>query len=92
MPENTDLIDELDVTQAIRELYGLKDSDMDLPGIAERVFDLDTRVEQARREGRLTRYARKDSRTGVVMGYCYKRGDLHRFLQTQPGFRRRTAS
>ena len=88
----SELVDEFDVMPAIRELYGLRDSDMDLPGIAARVSDLDARVEQARREGRLTRYARKDPRTSVVTGYCYKRADLYAFLHTQPGFRRAAAS
>jgi len=91
MPNTNDIVDEFEVARAIRELYGLRESDMDLPGIKERVSDLEARVEQARREARLTRYARKDPYTGVVTGYCYKRPELYAFLQTQPGFRRGSA-
>lgn len=83
-----ELVNEFDVSRAIRELYGLRDSDMELPGIAERVADLENRVEQARREGRLVRYARTVPSTKAVTGYCYKRAELYAFLQTQPGFRR----
>lgn len=88
MAGTTEIVDENEVTKAIWDLYGLRESDMEFPGIAERVRDLDDRVEQARREGRLTRYARKDPYTGTLNGYCYKREELYRFLRTQPGFRR----
>jgi hypothetical protein len=83
-----EIIDELEVETAIRQMYNLSDADMELPGIDARVGDLIERVDQAQREGHLIRYARTNATTGNVTGHCYKREELVAFLSTQPGFRR----